>query len=194
MTTKSKSLYLLLIAALLGASLLTAARPAALPLTGSPDATIAAAPAAKNKLTVTKVEAPGVFTFTVQQSGNSVPSAAGVVGQYAEASKRGSIGLLAHNYLAGGSFSALKNGQKIIVTFSDGSTKTYVVYNTLTYQATDPNDFSQPFLNSKGKKMTAREVFSQAYKSNLVVFQTCIYKDGHSSWGVMFIQAKLSGK
>lgn len=191
MTPKNKTLTLLLAVAFLAASLLAAAGPNNLPQTGAVTTALAAQPAARNNLTATRVEVPGVFTFTVQQSGNKVPNAAGVVGQYAEATKRKSIGLLAHNYLAGASFSALTRGQRIIVTFSDGSTRTYQVSNVLTFRATDPDNFSKPFLNSNGKKVSARQVFAQAYKANMLVFQTCISKDGHSSWGVLFIQAKL---
>ncbi|MBI3159166.1 MAG: hypothetical protein HYZ26_06175 [Chloroflexi bacterium] len=195
MTTKNKTLTVVLAAALLAASLFSIfssrAAAASLPQTGALSAPVAAAPLAKGSLKATKVEVPGVFVYTVEQSGNGVPSAAGSVGQYAEAAKKKSLGFLAHNYLAGASFAALSPGQLVIVTFSDGSTQTYEIYNVLTFQASNPDDFSKPFINSSGKRLTARQVFSAAYKANEVTFQTCIAKDGSSSWGLIFVQAKL---
>lgn len=192
MTTTQKTLTLIAATALLVASLsaVFTTRAASLPQTGAVSAPIAAARPAKASLTATKVEVPGVFSYTVEQSGNSVPSGGSSVGQYAAAAKKKAIGLLAHNYLAGGSFAYLKVGQQVIVTFSDGSTKTYEIYSIQTYQATDPTDFSQPFINSNGKKISARQVFNAAYKSNQLTFQTCIAKNGYSSWGVLFVIAK----
>ncbi|TAK11933.1 MAG: sortase [Anaerolineae bacterium] len=195
MTTTKKNLTLILITVLLITSLsaVFTTRAASLPVTGAQAAPIAASAAAspaKGSLTATKVVAHGLFTYTVVQNGNSVPTGGSSVGQYAAAAKKKSIGLLAHNYLAGGSFASLKVGQLITVTFSDGSTKTYKVYSVQTYQATDPNDFSQPFINSNGKKVSARTVFNAAYKANQVTFQTCIAKNGYSSWGVLFVIAK----
>jgi hypothetical protein len=194
MTKSNKILTAVLAAAVLAASLISLpfgrAAAASLPVTGVAAAPVAAAPLARDSLKATQVEVPGVFVYSVEQTGNGVPSAAGSVGQYAEAGKKKSLGFLAHNYLAGASFAALSPGQQVIVTFSDGSTQTYEIYNVLTFQATNPDDFSKPFINSAGKRLTARQVFSAAYKANEVTFQTCIAKDGSTSWGLLFVQAR----
>lgn len=137
---------------------------------------------------VTEVRATGKFAFPVVQSGNNTPTG-NVIGQYAYAANRGSIGLLAHNFAAGASFYTLAGGDEVIITFSNGKTKRFVVNNVLRFQATDPNDFSKPFIASNGKEFTAKQVFNQAYKSNWVTFQTCIQNAGSPTWGLLFVQA-----
>jgi hypothetical protein len=138
--------------------------------------------------TVTQVSVTGKFTFSVVQSGNSAP-AGNLVGQYAYAANKGNIGLLAHNYAAGSSFYAIANGDEVIITFGNGRTKSFVVNNALRFQATDPNNFNKPFLDSNGKEMSPKQVFNQAYKSNGLTFQTCIENNGSSTWGLLFVQA-----
>ena len=139
--------------------------------------------------TVVQISVPGKFSYAVVQSGNGVPSGY-VLGQYAQAAKKGNIGLLAHNYLAGQSFYALAIGDEVNVTYSNGATKTFVVTNVLRYQATDPNNYSKPFLNSNGKEISPKSVFNQAYQKNGLTFQTCITADGSYTWGLLFVQAK----
>jgi len=134
-----------------------------------------------------QVSVSGKFSYQVVQSGNSAPSGY-VVGQYSVAAKRGNIGFLAHNYAAGSSFYALSFGDEVVVTFSDGSTKTFTVNNVLRYQASTPGDFSS-FIDSKGNTVKAQTVFNRAYKRNQVTFQTCIARDGSDSWGLLFVQA-----
>lgn len=137
---------------------------------------------------VSQVSVANKFTYQVVQSGNNAP-AGNVVGQYAYAANRGSIGLLAHNYAAGASFYTLNNGDEVLITYNNGTTKRFIVSNVLRFQASDPNDFSQPFFSSNGKELTAKQVFSQAYKTNWVTFQTCIQNGGSPTWGLLFVQA-----
>jgi hypothetical protein len=144
-------------------------------------------PAAKGN-NVAKVSVIGKFSYTVVQAGNSVP-AGNLVGQYAYAANKGNIGLLAHNYAAGSSFYTLTKGDEVIITFGDGRTKSFLVNNALRFQATDPGDFSKPFLDSNGKELSTKQVFNQAYKSNGLTFQTCIENNGSTTWGLLFVQA-----
>ncbi|TAK13395.1 MAG: sortase [Anaerolineae bacterium] len=149
------------------------------------------APAHKGRAAaVTRVTAAGLFDYPVIQNGDSAPSAADTVGQYAAAARRGSIGLLAHNHSAGRSFFVFSIGDLITLTFDDGSTQSYEVTAIHIYQATDPDDFSQPFLDDRGKELKAKEVFNREYSPGTLTFQTCIAKDGHSSWGLLFIRAE----
>jgi len=137
---------------------------------------------------VNQVSVIGKFSYPVVQSGNNPPSG-NVIGQYNYASSKGNIGLLAHNFAAGSSFYALSNGDEVIITFSDGRTKTFVVNNVLRFQATDPNDYSKPFLDPNGKKWSPQQVFNRAFKSNGLTFQTCIENSGSATWGLLFVQA-----
>lgn len=164
----------------------------ALPLTGevaNVQAVSTVKSSAAKNMTVTSVVVPGKFSYAVSRPSNSVPSSG--VGQYAQALKKKAIGLLAHNFAAGASFFTLTAGDEVIITFSNGTSKTYVVYNVMSYEATKAGDFSKPFINARGKIVSAKQVFNKAYKSGTVTFQTCIARNGHASWGVIFVQARL---
>ena len=197
MTRRNKVLFLLLaVILLLGLSFGSSEKlgPAvALPYTGAP-VEVASAPSAvlegKGK-TAIHVSVPGKFSFTVVQSGNAAPSSGGVVGQYAEAKKRNNVGLIAHNYLAGANFFILGFGDEVIVTYSDGTTQTFVVKNIKKFQATDPYNYGKPFIqnNGKGSQVNTRNVFNKVYKAGGLTFQTCIAKDGIDTWGLMFVIA-----
>lgn len=139
---------------------------------------------------VSQVTVAGLLQANVSQNGDGVPNDWSL-GQYATASNKGAVGLLAHNYLLGMYFPAMYIGQEVTVNYSDGTSQVFVIQNVLRYKASDPDDFSKPFLsnNGSGSKMSAMQVFNQAYKNGWVTFQTCIQAEGHSSWGLLFIQA-----
>jgi hypothetical protein len=109
--------------------------------------------------------------------------------QFGLASKFGSIGLLAHNYLAGASFSQLERGQKFNLIYGDGRMSAFVVTEILRYQALDPNSTSSKFVDlDTNRLLTARELFAKVYKrQGLVIFQTCIAAGQEPSWGRLFI-------
>jgi len=109
--------------------------------------------------------------------------------QFGLASKFGSIGLLAHNYLAGASFSQLKPGQKFYLIYGDGSMSAFVVTEILRYQALNPNSTSSRFVDLENNRLlTARDLFAKVYKRRgQVIFQTCIAAGEEPSWGRLFI-------
>ncbi len=199
-TTRNLTIATLLLIALAASAVLpafaAASGPQTLPVTG-PAAADAYAPAFvdafaaadKSALKVTRVVVPGVFDYSVVQSGNSVPSSAGVLGQYASAAKKNNIGLLAHNYLAGSSFFLLSRGMDVQVYYSNGQMKTFTITNVLRFQATNPADFGDAFLDAAGKEISATSVFNRAYKGGGLTFQTCINANGVSTWGLLFVQA-----
>ena len=139
----------------------------------------------------------GVFALKVvqQPSGNSgyvSTASSDVVTQFGLASSYGSIGMLAHNYLAGKYFTSLSGGSKIVVVYGDGKTVTYKVSTVRKYQALTPNSTKSNFidLSKPDKTLTATDVFKQTYgNKGALVLQTCISKDGNSSWGRLFIIA-----
>ncbi|HCS38956.1 MAG TPA: hypothetical protein DIW44_05150 [Anaerolineaceae bacterium] len=128
----------------------------------------------------------------VQQSSAAyVSSSSGTVTQFGMASQYGSIGLLAHNYLSGASFSKLGSGTEIILVYGDGSTKKYQVTAVKKYQALSPTDPYSNFVNLDNPDATisSTDVFNETYGSGGLVLQTCISKNGNSSWGRLFVIA-----
>lgn len=127
-----------------------------------------------------------------QSSPDSVSSVAGTVTQFGLASEYGTIGLLAHNYLAGSNFSNLQAGVEITLVFGNGQTKTYKVTAIKTFQALSPTDPYSKFVNLENpeKTLSSTELFKQIYgSSGNLILQTCIAKDGISSWGRLFVIA-----
>lgn len=200
---------------LVNASLLLAFAPAlnlnTIPVTGT-SALVAAAPSTLKSLDdfassvkngsssqITGIYAADKFALTVvqQPSGNAgyVSTSSETVTQFGLATSYGSTGLLAHNYLAGKYFSNLSSGATITVIFGDGSKKNYTVSEVRQYQALDPTNIYSNFVNlsDSSKKLSSTDVFNETFgKSGALVLQTCISKDGNSSWGRLFIIAYAS--
>ena len=144
----------------------------------------------------------GVFVKNVlavkvvqQSSATYVSTSSGTVTQFGMASQFGSIGLLAHNYLSGASFSKLGSGTEIVLVYGDGSTKKYQVSAVKKYQALSPTDPYSNFVNLDNPDVTlsSTDVFNETYGSGALVLQTCISKNGNSSWGRIFIIASPAG-
>jgi hypothetical protein len=140
----------------------------------------------------------GVFVNNVmavkvvqQSSPTYVSTSSGTVTQFGMASQYGSIGLLAHNNLSGSSFSKLGSGSEIILVYGDGSTKKYQVTSVKKFQALSPSDPYSDFVNldNPDATLSSSDVFSQTFGSGGLVLQTCISKNGNSSWGRLFIMA-----
>lgn len=130
-------------------------------------------------------------TVVQQSSASYVSTKSGTVTQFGLASQHGSIGLLAHNYLAGANFSKLSAGTEIVLVYGDGSTKKFKVSGVKKYQALNPSDPYSDFINldSPDSTITSTDVFNQTYGSGGLVLQTCINKNGNSSWGRLFVMA-----
>jgi hypothetical protein len=109
--------------------------------------------------------------------------------QFRRAEQAGTIGLLAHNYLAGAQFYNLKGGSMVYVINGDGSYRLYEVYAIEDYQAVTLTSFRDL---STGKGLSQYKLFDRIYRSknDRLVFQTCIEKNGNSSWGRRFILAQ----
>jgi hypothetical protein len=123
---------------------------------------------------------------------NYVSKIDGEVTQFASASRYGNIGLLAHNYLSGKSFSQLRIGEEIQLVYSDGQVETFIVKEILRYKALDPKSPYSSFQNvdNPDEILTVGQMFDRAYQGGRhVTFQTCISADGNSSWGRLFIIA-----
>ena len=131
----------------------------------------------------------------VQQPTNNagyIDSNLNTVTEFRMARDYGTIGMLAHNYLAGESFFNLEIGQVIYLVFGDGSVHPYTIADTLSYQALQPNSPYSNFINLENSEeyLTAADLFYSVYgQEDALVLQTCIENQGIESWGRLFIIA-----
>jgi hypothetical protein len=111
---------------------------------------------------------------------------------FGASSRFGSTGLLAHNYLAGGSFSLLAKDHTVHLVHGNGETSTFVVTEILRYQAIEPSNSSSTFKNlENGESLTASELFLKIYnRPGKIILQTCIEKNDNAVWGRLFIVAE----
>jgi hypothetical protein len=145
---------------------------------------------------VQSVQVDGAFELPVVQQPkkdtNYVSSRNGELTQFAAVSQNGNIGLLAHNYLSGKVFSRLVRGQIVHVLYADGETESFVITEILRYQALDPKSPYSSFqnLDDESEILSVGEMFDRVYAGDHhLTFQTCIAKDGISSWGRLFVMA-----
>ena len=123
---------------------------------------------------------------------NFVSPEDGVVTQFASATSYGNVGLLAHNYLSGRSFTRLDIGQELKLVYEDGKVETFVVTEILHYQALDPKNPYSSFqnLDNEDEVLTVGQMFDRAYQGDRhLTLQTCIAANGNASWGRLFIIA-----
>jgi hypothetical protein len=115
-----------------------------------------------------------------------------VITQFGLASRFGSTGLLAHNYLAGARFTMLEQGQRVYLIYGNGEVSPFVVTEILRYQALQPTSSQSEFVDLEaGGLYTASDVFADVYKRpGQVIFQTCIAAEGDPSWGRVFVIAQ----
>lgn len=120
-----------------------------------------------------------------------VSTQADVTTQFRMASLYGTVGLLAHNYLAGKYFPDLRVGQEVRLIYGDGHIDYFEVSAILKYQALQPSNPYSSFRNlDNDETLTAEELFKQVYSgAQHVTFQTCIQANGDSSWGRLFVIA-----
>lgn len=146
---------------------------------------------------VVGVFVPGTLALRIRQqpdnNANFVSTEPEIITQFNAASSFKTIGLLAHNYLAGTHFYDLKKDQTVIIVYGDGNLKYYKVNQIQRYQALTPTSPQSDFVdlnNTSEQRLSAGDVFQRIYTNgNQVVFQTCILNNGDPSWGRLFIIA-----
>jgi hypothetical protein len=144
---------------------------------------------------IRRVLVPKLFSYAVVQQPESNPyyvsSSKELVTEFSLAREFNNIGLLAHNNLAGKSFKHLKPGQDIYVVHKNGHTDRYIVSNIYRFQALESTNTGSRFVDlDTGENLTANEVFTKMYTGvPHLTFQTCIYAEGDSSWGRLFVIA-----
>jgi len=131
----------------------------------------------------------------IQQPSNNpgyISPTENTVTEFGMARDYGTIGMLAHNYLAGAAFHTLETGTVIYLVYGDGSVQPYTIANLLSYQALQPNSPYSNFLSldNPDEYLTAADLFYSVYgQEDALVLQTCIENQGIDSWGRLFIIA-----
>ena len=144
---------------------------------------------------VTGVYADGALALRVGQQPSSDPAFItgqnGEVTQFGLASTYGSLGLLGHNYLAGGNFFNVAEGQIISLVYGDGRIESYQVQAIRSFEALQPNSVHSNFVDLDfGGQMSASDLFRMMYdQDDTLVLQTCIANHGISTWGRLFVVA-----
>jgi len=162
-----------------------------IPVTGAPFVSSSAAVTGN----VAKVSMPKAFNYGVVQQPKNNPAYVseenGKLTQFEMTAQYGSLGLLAHNYLAGAPFGKIKVGDVIDVTYTDGSVKSFKVDELRRYQALTPSSPYSKFIDLQtNKTMSASDVFYATYGvAGRLVMQTCIFENNDPSWGRLFIIA-----
>ncbi len=103
-----------------------------------------------------------------------------------------SVGLLAHNFLAGALFSRLSPNEEVTLIYGDGSAQRFRVSKIKRFQALNPTDPYSEFvdLDKGSQELSSTDVFNQTFGvGRQVVFQTCISANGNLSWGRLFVIA-----
>jgi hypothetical protein len=143
---------------------------------------------------ITGVFVEGVLAYNAtSQNGNAsyVNENQNEVTQFALAAEYGTQAFLAHNYLAGGAFFNLTEGQIVTLVYGDGSSADFRIQTTRRFQALSPDSTQSSFVDlESGETLSNSELFHTVYNSdNSVVLQTCIAQDNVSTWGRLFVIA-----
>jgi hypothetical protein len=142
------------------------------------------------------VYVPGVLAIPVVQQPVGYPGYVSQnddeITQFNMAAEVGNVGLLAHNYLSGASFTDLSPGDEVRLIYGDGQVEYFTVKQVLQYQALRPYSPTSEFRDlENGITITAEELFRKVYRGERhITFQTCIEANGNSSWGRLFIIAQ----
>jgi hypothetical protein len=122
---------------------------------------------------------------------NYVSDRLGVLTQFQMAAEFGVTGLLAHNHLSGKEFFMLQPGQEVWIIYGDKSLKTYQVSEIATFQKLSPYASQSDYIDlSTDLKLSTPEMFRRFYRNEgLLIFQTCMERDGSSNWGLLFVTA-----
>ena len=139
---------------------------------------------------------PGLFASVIVQQPEDDPAFVSpdenTVTQFGLASRYGSLGLLAHNVLAGKDFFLLEEGQAFYLIYGDGSFTLFHVTRLMHAQALDAQNPRSIFIDlDNGGFLSAASLFTKVYdQPGKVILQTCIEADGESSWGRLFVIAE----
>ena len=139
---------------------------------------------------------PGLFLLPVAQQPPDLPQFVSpdddTLTEFGATSSSGSIGLIAHNYLAGAEFFDLRVADEFFLIYGDGRVEPFVVSAIERYQALQPDSPYSEFIDLRsGGRLSASELHDMIYETpGRVVFQTCIARGNEGEWGRLFVIAK----
>lgn len=139
------------------------------------------------------VYAPGAFTHPVvtQPPGMNlfVSRDPQVLTRFQLPPRTATIGLLAHNYLAGAHFYRLQTGDMLFLVYGNGRTAAYRVSEIADYRTL--NRYLYRDLETD-RSYSDVSLYEKIYISgdDRVVLQTCLERDGNLSWGLRFVIAQ----
>lgn len=139
--------------------------------------------------------APNEFAYPVvlqpQNAPAYVSSRPDELTYFALAEKYGSVGLLAHNTLAGKDFYSLNVGDEVGY-YQNGIWQWYRVEKILQFQALTPESPTSDFrdLEHPERVLSASRLFQEIYaQPGKLILQTCLTRGQNNSWGRVFIVA-----
>jgi len=142
---------------------------------------------------LTRVKFPGNTSYRVIEQPPENPAFVAetpdTLTHFGLAEKFGTIGLMAHNYLAGKTFLELKPGDPVDLVYEEARIDRYRITEVRKFQALVPNSPYSDFLDLQdGTRYSASELFREIYgQNNRLIFQTCLRKGNQSSWGRVFL-------
>lgn len=130
-----------------------------------------------------------------QPAGNPgyVTTRADAASHFALAQDHDTVGLVAHNTLAGRAFFDLVQGDQILLVYDNGSRHLFTVADIRRMQALSPLSATSAFrdLAHPEGTLTAQTVFNEVYGGTYpLVMQTCITQGGNEAWGRLFVLAQ----
>lgn len=137
----------------------------------------------------------GHFMRVVEQPGGHpefVSGISNVTTRFSLPTRYGNVGLIAHNFLSGKHFLALKPGDFLYLMDGFGGRRRYQVKFIRRYQALQPRSPRSNFIDLDTQEFcSASEVFKRVYTgSHRVVLQTCLQKGTIEEWGRFFVIAE----
>jgi hypothetical protein len=146
---------------------------------------------------LTGIYVPGVMAYPVVQqprdNAGFVSTEPDTLTQFKMASQYGTVGILAHNTLAGANFPNIQMGSRVFLVYGDGSIEQFQVSQIDAYQALSPQSPYSKFvdLEKPETEISATDLFYDVYAhDDQLVLQTCIDNEGNASWGRLFITAQ----
>lgn len=139
---------------------------------------------------------PDLFLLPVAQQPPDLPQFVSplddTLTEFSAASGWGSIGLIAHNYLAGAEFFRLRAADEFFLVYADGRREPFVISSIERYQALQPDSPYSEFIDlESGEQLMASELHDMIYETpGRVVFQTCIAHEDEDEWGRLFVIAE----
>lgn len=115
--------------------------------------------------------------FVVYQGGDYgfVSETEGIVTLFEAAWRDGSMGFLAHNYLAGYEFYGVEVGDLLRVRLADGSVERFAVREVAVFLAVEPGAEWTDVVDESGRRLTQEQVYELMYeREGWTILQTCV--------------------